>query len=278
MAETKYNELQKDIETLYKLCIEWIDNRQQVLKELTKLADELKEHQKNVNIAKVTGSSAAVVGAGLMIGGFAASFFTFGASLLVSAVGAGISGAGGATTGGAGIAKYFLDKKIYQKVQQSINRDEEITRNLQSHLDKLKLDVEFLKINNKLSEPSIPVKTGLKTIKCLGKDILYNSIQAAKALKKPSKAITFGADAGASVFKSLSTVGRAFRIGGFVVGAVLLPFDIYTLVKSSIELHEGNASEAEKKIREVVETTTCPDKDKIREIIQAHVTKLLAAD
>ena len=65
------------------------------------------EHDKNVHIAKVSGSSFSF---GELATGFSLAALSFGTSLILSAVGGGICAGGGATAAGSSIAR----SKIFQ--------------------------------------------------------------------------------------------------------------------------------------------------------------------
>lgn len=190
----------------------------------------------------MTGSSTAIVGAGLAIGGFVASFFTFGVSLIIS------GRCWSWCLGPWRIDRYFLNKNIYKDAQAAIDRDQEITKELQSCLESLKANLEFYKENRSLFAPLMDnCRLGLNvasSLKLLGKNMVYDFVYIGKLA---TASADLAADVGSTVFKTLSTAGRVFHIGGFVVGMVLMPLDIYTLVTSSIGLHKGNTSDAEKK-------------------------------
>lgn len=83
----------------------WSSNREDTVKALRKLADELMEHHKNVHIAKVSGSSFSIAGFALIATGFGLAPVSFGTSLLLSAVGGAVCAGGGVTAAGASVAK-----------------------------------------------------------------------------------------------------------------------------------------------------------------------------
>ncbi|XP_023930852.1 ATP-binding cassette sub-family A member 17-like [Lingula anatina] len=71
--------------------------------------------------------------------------------------------------------------------------------------------------------------------------------------------ITLGVadDAAATVFRGLGTGLRVLHIGGFVMSALLVPYDIYTLVMSSIKEHRKAGSKQANKIRELAKEMHC---------------------
>ena len=55
-----------------------------------------------------------------------------------------------------------------------------------------------------------------------------------------------------TAFKTMgSATGRALHVAGGVFGILLLPFDIYILVDSSIDVHKTNPHKTSEKVREM---------------------------
>ena len=73
----------------------------------------------------------------LVLGGFIASFFTFGSALIVSAVGFGVGAAGGLTMTGAKVAENMLSTSKIKLVQQAIDEDREASEALRSCLEEV---------------------------------------------------------------------------------------------------------------------------------------------
>ncbi|KAJ7371167.1 hypothetical protein OS493_027856 [Desmophyllum pertusum] len=92
----------------------WSVRRRETIQTLRSLADELMEHHKNVHIAKVSGSSASIGGFVLLATGFGLAPVTFGASVILSAVGGAMCGLGGATVAGSSIAEWNIFKQSLQ--------------------------------------------------------------------------------------------------------------------------------------------------------------------
>lgn len=263
-------DLRAELENLCSILIRWLPNRKDAKRELLLLADKLNKHQKNVSIAKLTGATTSLVGTGFIIGGFAASFFTLGISLVVSAVGAGIGGLGGLTAAGASITQYFLNKEIYKSAQEAIDRDRELTMELLSCLERLEINIQLIRDNenlfNSLNDKLFFGLNVLGSLKMLGKNLAGDFVFTAKIA---ATAADLTADATSTVFKTMSTAGRVLHIGGFAVGMALVPLDLYTLVSSSISLHKGNTSDAENKIRGIVNDMMCPEEEVLSEILAA---------
>ena len=90
------NELTESIQS-------WAEKRPETIEALRSLAQELLEHDKNVHIAKVSGSSFSIAGFVLAATGFGLAPVTFGTSAILSAVGGAMCAAGGATAAGSGL-------------------------------------------------------------------------------------------------------------------------------------------------------------------------------
>ena len=102
-----------------------ITTRKKTIAMLKDLASELDKTRKDVNIAKVTGTSTAVAG-GVVAGlGVLASFFTLGAASPLIGLGVAAAASGGATAGGAEIADVVISKKKMKDAQRIMDKDKE---------------------------------------------------------------------------------------------------------------------------------------------------------
>ena len=121
------SKLSQQAEQLRAMVRDWIPKRKASVHTLRALADELREHHYNVQIAKVAGTSASVAGTVVAGVGFGLSFVTFGASLILSAVGLGVGAAGGAANAGTMIAEACIQKGTFNTAQKIIDDDREAT-------------------------------------------------------------------------------------------------------------------------------------------------------
>lgn len=254
---------QRDMEEIYPTFNRWLTNRREAKRQLLLLADELNKHKRNVNVVQVTGSSACVVGTGLAIGGFIASFFTFGASLFVTAVGAGIGGAGGLSNAGAFIALYVLNQKIFRRAQEAIDRDHAITQELREAFNGLNQNA--LQIIRDHQELEMPLKDrlllGNSTCQIswiVGKKFIYDFCKMAQLIRVGAVTADVAVDSASTAFRAMGAA-RVVNIVGFAFGLALLPIDVYNIVKSSMSLHKGNTSAAEMRIRDIVDEMIVPE-------------------
>ncbi|KAJ7371168.1 hypothetical protein OS493_027857 [Desmophyllum pertusum] len=200
-------ELSKEIIYNFQSSIRlWSVKRRETIQTLRRLADELMEHHKNVHIAKVSGSSASVVGFILVATGFglASAAVSLGTSLILSAVGGAFCSAGGATIAGSSIAERHIFKTELENAQEIIDADRKAQEPVQKLLDEM----------SKLSWGCVK--------------------ECGQGVKAGARVATTAASEGAEVMARSAGIGfNAARIGMFAVSAVLLPLDIYTLVQSS---------------------------------------------
>ncbi|XP_078348481.1 uncharacterized protein LOC144633503 [Oculina patagonica] len=251
--------LNEQVEQLKAMIHDWISKRKNSVTTLRDFANKLVLHHNNLCIAKVTGSSTAIMGFFLTAVGFGLSFVTFGTSLIISAVGLGVGATGGLTSAGSMIAEACIQKDTFDAAQKIIDDDRKAHEAIEKLLEEFGNEAQNSQIEN-------GVKAGLTIVK--------NCVES--GLKVGAKiASTAASEGGEALFRGLSVAGRAVHIGGFALSAVLLPFDIYTLVTNSMEIDASRKGEkdkepkAVKKLRELadeLERNMPNENDVIREL------------
>ena len=271
MAEQR--KLLQQVEQLKEKFNEWIPKREASVRTLRALADKLMEHHNNVHIAKVAGSSASVAGFVLTSVGFGLSFFTFGASLVLSGIGIGVGAAGGVTNAGSMIAEAYIQKDTYNAAQKIIDDDREAAEAIEM------LAKEFEKEAKKTI-----IANGLKAV-VTGALVVKNCVET--GLKFGASIVGIAAnEGGETFFRGLSVAGRAVHIGGFAFSVITLPFDLYTLVTSSIKIDaarkgdQGNETDAAKTLRELADELelNMPNKKDFFQEVDAIISKLVPAE
>uniref|UniRef100_UPI00398E35DB apolipoprotein L3-like n=1 Tax=Pristiophorus japonicus TaxID=55135 RepID=UPI00398E35DB len=114
------------------------------IRELQEIANSIDRYHKGATIANVTGSSANAVGGILSLAGIIAAPFTAGASLVLTAVGAGIGGAGAATNLTAGISEYVTQSKKQKRVDEIIKQYKSDMKEMSKRLKDIGSDLQFL--------------------------------------------------------------------------------------------------------------------------------------
>ena len=271
MAEQR--KLLQQAEQLKEKFNEWIPKREASVRTLRALADKLMEHHNNVHIAKVAGSSASVAGFVLTSVGFGLSFFTFGASLVLSGIGIGVGAAGGVTNAGSMIAEAYIQKDTYNAAQKIIDDDREAAEAIEMLAEEFEKEAKKTIIANGL-------KAGVT-----GALVVKNCVET--GLKFGARIVGIAAnEGGETFFRGLSVAGRAVHVGGFVFSVITLPFDLYTLVTSSIEIDaarkgdQGNETDAGKTLRELADELemNMPNKKDLFQEVDAIISKLVPAE
>lgn len=218
---------------------EWSVKRRQTVHTLRRLADELMEHHKNVHIAKVAGSTFSIGGFALIATGFGLAPVTLGISTILSAVGGALCGGGGATVAGSSFAKSQIFKNKLADAQKIIEQDREAQKPVE----------ELYEFCCQVANLARNVDKLVKNLADLGRSLNAGTTVATAT----------AGDGAEAILRSLGIAGNTARIGLFAVSAVLLPFDIYTMVNSSMEIdsaRKGNRDsepEAVKKLRHIAD-------------------------
>ena len=248
------------------------------MEKLEELASKLHEQHIDVSKSTIAGASASTVGGILAIAGLIATPFTFGAGLVVSLIGAGIGGTGSLVMSVSKVIEIILAKLGLKEVQGVIDEDKEACTQLQEKLDILgRFISDFREIES----------NGFEFLHNLGGGEFTTSTEekidfSARFFRVFSGAASIGAGAAAAgafaraggLVRAGAAAGAANLVGG-VAGAVLLPLDIYLLVKSSLEVHRGSTTQVVDDIRKLLGELECPEEEEIQEMVQKFITKKL---
>ena len=216
------NELTESIQS-------WAEKRPETIEALRSLAQELLEHDKNVHIAKVSGSSFSIAGFVLVATGFGLAPVTFGTSTILSAVGGAMCAAGGATAAGSGLVGSKIFKTKLAKAQEIIEADRQAQESVEKLLNKLYLEISALSVGG-----AIDILSYNKNIIFFVKNLvdIGNFAQAAGG----TAATTVASEGTVALLSSIGVASNVARIGLFTISAVALPFDIHTLVTSAMKI------------------------------------------
>ena len=195
--------------------------------------------------------------------------------LLLFSLGGKVAGAGNVTVGGAQI-DYFVRSRTARKQTKLLFVE------YNSLVEQVKNKVATI---NRLLEDFGEMETDFSGWVLFWRKLIFGSTQAGKGIvwdvvknslsivSYTDDAARIGAATGATLFKTLGNVGKGIHIAGSILGTILVPFDIYTLVISSIDEHNRNPHQVSETIREQAKELAekCPPKD---EIDKTKVTKL----
>ena len=233
------NELTESIQS-------WAEKRPETIEALRSLAQEVLEHDKNVHIAKVSGSSFSIAGFVLVATGFGLAPVTFGTSTILSAVGGAMCAAGGATAAGSGLVGSKIFKTKLAKAQGIIEADRQAQESVEKLLNKLYLEISALSVGG-----AIDILSYNKNIIFFVKNLvdIGNFAQAAGG----TAATTVASEGTVALLSSIGVASNVARIGLFTISAVALPFDIHTLLTSAMKIKSNGEEEPEavRKLKEL---------------------------
>lgn len=222
--------LSRQAENLKSLFREWIPKRKNTVHTLRVLADELLALNDNVCKAQVVGSSYSVVGFCFAAAGFGLAFATGGASAVASVIASGVGGGLGATGGlvsaGSVIAEFFIQRNKFSTATKIITEDQKAIKAIKAVWEQLEKEAQWGKTKN-----------GFKVVLGLA-GILNACVMTAYEIGKrtATRAASKGAE---SLFRSLSQKQKIVHIGGFAMGACMLPVNIYSLVTNAKKVSEA---------------------------------------
>ena len=253
-----------------------IKTRKKTISMLRDLASELDKTQKDVNIAKVTGTSTAVAGGLITVFGGILSIFTAGAASPLIGVGVATAVGGGATAGGAEIAEVVISKNKMEDAQKILDEDKQTLEDIDECYSNLVRTAEkisasnpkhgtkehvlcFLLLGSKLKgrgksnkgsgvEMHFTLAAGL----LIGMGAILTSVSKEFGRLIARVATRIGRVLGEGVARGASNIARAVLRGAAAVATgVFLAFDIYELVKVSQDIHNGSKSQAAETLREI---------------------------
>uniref|UniRef100_A0A3B4AG13 Uncharacterized protein n=1 Tax=Periophthalmus magnuspinnatus TaxID=409849 RepID=A0A3B4AG13_9GOBI len=215
--------------------------------ELLALADAADQFHKKTVTAAVGGGVASVAGSIATITGLILAPFTFGASIIVTAVGIGVATAGSITSATANITDTVhsnMDRKNMEKMiqgyQDEVKDIRECLEFVQEGIDTLQ-EWDFEKFSESAAKKALNhnikhvVKEGGRAGKALmiNTDKLISTVQVLGAAGGAAKAV------------------QAISVTTGVMSALFLALDVFFLAKDSHELRKGAKTKFASKIRDV---------------------------
>ena len=196
--------------------------------------------------------------------------------------GATIAGLGGAAVAVAQIVDAIHSTKKFKAAEEAIKEYNNIKETLTEKIVKIGIELETLgDIDRDFTEwvefVARLVYQGCITGKSIGWNIIGSTIRASRAI---AEGIALGGSkAGVTAFKTVGTTGlrAAGHIGAGVVGILLIPLDVYTLVDSAIDTHKKTPHKVSKQIRETAKMLEdgCPTKQQVDEAIEKTLENMI---
>uniref|UniRef100_A0A3P9J5N8 Si:rp71-1g18.13 n=1 Tax=Oryzias latipes TaxID=8090 RepID=A0A3P9J5N8_ORYLA len=215
--------------------------------ELLAVADAADQFHKRTVTAAVGGGVASVAGSIATITGLILAPFTFGASVIVTAVGIGVATAGSITSATANITDTVhsnMDRKKVEKMIQGYQEEITVIREclefLQEGMDTLQ-EWDFEKYSESAAKKALNhnIKHVMKEGGRAGKALMINTDKLISTVQ------VLGAAGGAA------KAAQAISVTTGVMSALFLALDVFFLAKDSHELRKGARTKFASTIREV---------------------------
>uniref|UniRef100_A0A3P9MZ48 Apolipoprotein L domain containing 1a n=1 Tax=Poecilia reticulata TaxID=8081 RepID=A0A3P9MZ48_POERE len=215
--------------------------------ELLSMADAADEFHKKTVTAAVGGGVASVAGSVTTITGLILAPFTFGASIIVTAVGIGVATAGSITSATANITDTVHSNMDRKKVETMI-------QGYQEEIEDIRKCMEFVQEGmNTLEEWDFEKYSESAAKKALNHNIKHVMKEGGRA----GKALMINTENLISTVQVLGAAGgaakaaQAVSVTTGVMSALFLALDIFFLAKDSHKLHKGAKTKFAAKIRQV---------------------------
>lgn len=198
---------------------------------------------KSTTKGSLVGSSIGVTGGVIALVGLGLSFFTFGASLAVSAIGGAVGIAGRVTGATFNIINMFKQKKLCETIENIIKDFQKTINPMIQHLNTITNKIEELQQEGqKYSVLNKTIMTSVRSVKtCSSIGKLLTVLQTATLGRTAAKAV-----------RSLKVVGK------ITISTLFLALDVYSIYCDSVEISELNQPEKERKADEIKsETLKC---------------------
>ena len=248
----------------------WEDGRRECIKEITKLADNIDFHHRNINIAKVPTSAVGIGGAVLTITGLALIPVTFGASLALTISGAVV--AVGATATGVTTAATDIGIRVncLKKAKACADKHKQSTEEIFKLAQELANTCGEVEGMSALKDSAIELAgeatilslLGLKNAASIGYTLTRTIPKASKSLHllrngfgllaaSSLRTVDVAADVAGSTTKVVTTTAGKVFIGlGFAFSAIGIVVDLVSAGMSIYDLAKGSKTSTSTKLRE----------------------------
>ncbi len=212
------------------------------VKELNGITDELESVHKATTVGSLVGSSMGAAGGIAALTGLALSFFTFGASLVVSGVGLAVGIAGGVTGAVCNITNMIKQTNLRQTIEKIINDFQNTINPMIEHLSAISNTIKELQ--------------QAKQAYSVQNKVILTSVRSAKTLLSITKLLTVLKIA--QIGKTAARAAKTLRMVGKLSGALSSLFiilDAYSIYCDATELSEMNKSAHTRKEDEIKSET-----------------------
>ena len=225
---------------------QWIPVRNVTIAEVERTIERLTVHHKNVNISRITGSSASIAGSLIAIVGFGLAPVTFGASIGLSVGGIALAAAGGGTAAGASITDIFIQKSKIKHVQDQLDRDYQL-------LDKISQTAKEIKKEIDGTRRKCPGISTRQFAVIFGEVFTQGIARTTNVAVRLAELGVYGTlEIGVLALRVGGAAAKGIAAAGIVLTVVLIPIDIAEIIRSSISLKKGSQTKAIKQLTDTV--------------------------
>ncbi|KAG9330883.1 hypothetical protein JZ751_021825, partial [Albula glossodonta] len=220
---------------------------QQRILELLSLADAADSFHKRTVTASVGGGVASVAGSVTTITGLILAPFTFGTSIIVTAVGIGVATAGGLTSASANITDTVHSNTDRKKVESMIEQYQEEMKDIRECLEFVQEGMTALEQwNFEQYKESVSKQAMNQNVR----HVMKEGGRAGKALMVNTESLISTVQV-FSVAGGAAKAAQAISVTTGVMSGLFLALDLFFLAKDSNELRKGAKTQFAAKIREV---------------------------
>lgn len=247
----------------------WLKMRKGTIKDLEKKRDKIIQVCRDARRSRVAGALTSLVGGGLAVVGLGLIPVTFGGSLALSVVGAGIGVAGGITSVGATFANAIISKANLRDTQAII----EVDKQLCEQINKLGMELKHIAQTIQEENPSEKIED-IVTSFLQGGKVINMGLAAAKGAVAATQ---FARISGTVAVRTMTILaarvtGAAAKVSvaGGVVSVLIVPLDIYEIASNVYKLYNKSESSAIRWLNEQIEQLQCEMKDIEEELKDAE--------
>ena len=200
----------------------------------------------NVRRSRITGSITSLVGGGLAVVGLGLIPVTFGGSIALSVIGAGVGIAGGAVI----IASTVTDKVMSKHKLKQAKAIIDIDRQLMEQVNEILMEryINIAKRRNPAASGEEAVVVVLQS-----RQLLRTGAVTANAITSGVQVTRSALYGSAFAFRVTGTAARGVAIVGGVVTVLTVPLDLYELIYNSVKLYKRSETKVIKWFDEQLE-------------------------
>lgn len=259
---------------------EWKREREQVIIELRKIAQNITMHHRNTNIAQLPASGLGITGGVLTIAGLLTVPLTGGVSLGLTIAGIILGVAGGATGLGATATDLGImidrSKKAKKQMELHQNRTEELSQSFEAFSKEAKV-LDFLStiameqviqdiFIRHGGQASKTVIKGVKTIST-GSFLMIKSLPSCcKAVVLMNRSVTGAENIATNIAKAAvkgtpAAASKVLKIAGMTFSAIGIAIEVITVVIAIYDLATGSETTTSKHLNKVADDLESEMKD-----------------